>query len=300
MLIGLASQWRWQWTLLLCLLLSFSAHALLFFWLESSSYQWRIEGRELASIEVALQSGKTRNTDIQKSDELQRRSEVPENADEPNPSTGSKVPDNSQLKERQDISAIAKEESVPERKSVPEVSPQLLKKSLEIPVDSPGEAESRLLINSAAKADSIAISAPRINASQPTQEPLGQDFSPEMHTSPSVFSDVPGSEPIESESGDPVEAAASMTPSEPRYVMGTPQTPKPDYPHIARKRGWEGEVIIALTIADKGNVVAARIHQSSGYGVLDRKAMETLKLWRLAASSEESEQILVPVRFELR
>jgi periplasmic protein TonB len=48
------------------------------------------------------------------------------------------------------------------------------------------------------------------------------------------------------------------------------------YPTVARRRGWQGEVAVALRIEPDGRVRALRVARSSGYAVLDRDALATL------------------------
>lgn len=48
------------------------------------------------------------------------------------------------------------------------------------------------------------------------------------------------------------------------------------YPMLARRRGWQGEVAVALRIESDGRVRALRVARSSGYAVLDRDALATL------------------------
>ncbi|MBL8447134.1 MAG: energy transducer TonB [Zoogloeaceae bacterium] len=45
------------------------------------------------------------------------------------------------------------------------------------------------------------------------------------------------------------------------------------YPRIAAVRGWEGEVVLRVVIARKGQLVNARVLRSSGYAVLDEHAL---------------------------
>jgi len=49
------------------------------------------------------------------------------------------------------------------------------------------------------------------------------------------------------------------------------------YPRLARKRGWQGTVEIGLNIATDGELSNIRVIQSSGYRVLDRAAVKSLK-----------------------
>lgn len=45
------------------------------------------------------------------------------------------------------------------------------------------------------------------------------------------------------------------------------------YPRMAAARGWEGDVVLKLVIARKGNLVHATVVQSSGFPVLDEHAL---------------------------
>lgn len=49
-----------------------------------------------------------------------------------------------------------------------------------------------------------------------------------------------------------------------------------NYPLLARKRGWEGEVRLGLHILANGDIGRIVIAQSSGHALLDRSALETL------------------------
>lgn len=48
---------------------------------------------------------------------------------------------------------------------------------------------------------------------------------------------------------------------------------EPEYPRIARKKGVEGCVKMRLLISEEGTVTLAKIHQTSGSGILDRAAL---------------------------
>lgn len=48
------------------------------------------------------------------------------------------------------------------------------------------------------------------------------------------------------------------------------------YPLQARRLGWQGEVVLAFRLEADGRILDARIARSSGYGVLDRAALDAL------------------------
>ncbi|MEW5757787.1 MAG: TonB family protein [Pseudomonadota bacterium] len=48
------------------------------------------------------------------------------------------------------------------------------------------------------------------------------------------------------------------------------------YPHLARKHGWEGEVLLSFQVTHSGVIEHIQISRSSGHGVLDKAAMAAL------------------------
>ena len=58
------------------------------------------------------------------------------------------------------------------------------------------------------------------------------------------------------------------------------QNQPPAYPHIARKRGYEGTVEIQLGITSDGKVNAIQIVKSSGFKILDQVAIKSVKKWK--------------------
>lgn len=86
-----------------------------------------------------------------------------------------------------------------------------------------------------------------------------------------------------------------------RLVSGAEQTPWPDYPAIARRRGWEGTALIGILVSGAGELMDIRLLASSGKAVLDDAAVSALKAWRLpSAADAEPQWFEVPVEFALR
>jgi protein TonB len=48
------------------------------------------------------------------------------------------------------------------------------------------------------------------------------------------------------------------------------------YPHMARKMGWEGRVVISFVVEESGRVEDIRVIESSGIGLLDKNAVQTI------------------------
>lgn len=86
-----------------------------------------------------------------------------------------------------------------------------------------------------------------------------------------------------------------------RYEMGAEQTPFPVYPQLARRRGWQGTVVVGLLVSPSGLPLESRVVESSGYALLDEAARSTLESWELSPSRAEAGQWLhIPVVFDLR
>lgn len=78
-----------------------------------------------------------------------------------------------------------------------------------------------------------------------------------------------------------------------------------EYPRLAAMRGWEGEVLVRLRVARKGNLLGVQIDRSSGFEILDRHALSILEqlpgLPPLPDGVEGSEiQVVVPVSYRLK
>lgn len=86
----------------------------------------------------------------------------------------------------------------------------------------------------------------------------------------------------------------------PRYMKNDP----PVYPPVARRRGYEGTVLLSVHIGADGTVVESRVKESSGYPILDRAALKTVGRWKFEPASRAGVPFAmwvdVPVRFVLK
>ena len=80
--------------------------------------------------------------------------------------------------------------------------------------------------------------------------------------------------------------------------------PLPEYPRIARKRGYQGTVVLEVLVDQNGRVGDLRLFTSSGYSILDKKAMASVKGWLFEPGMKGDKKldmwVRVPVRFELK
>ncbi len=49
------------------------------------------------------------------------------------------------------------------------------------------------------------------------------------------------------------------------------------YPPLARRMGWEGKVVVCFTLTSEGKMENLHVEKGSGYDLLDKNAMETVK-----------------------
>lgn len=92
---------------------------------------------------------------------------------------------------------------------------------------------------------------------------------------------------------------AKVQASVPLYALNPP----PAYPALARRRNYQGTVKLDVLVDRQGRVAQIRVAQSSGYSILDRSALESVRRWRFEPARRSGRPIemwvQVPVRFAL-
>ncbi len=91
----------------------------------------------------------------------------------------------------------------------------------------------------------------------------------------------------------------ALQPAQPLAVVNKP----PRYPPLARRRGWEGTVLLEVEVAGDGRVRTIRVARSSSYSLLDREAVRAVRTWRFTPGSQNgvpvASTVRVPVHFML-
>jgi protein TonB len=81
------------------------------------------------------------------------------------------------------------------------------------------------------------------------------------------------------------------------------ENPVPPYPRVARKRGYTGETLLRVEVLETGKVGGIEVAKSSGFDVLDRAALKSVKKWGFVPGTKDGKNIrqwvVVPVRFSL-
>jgi TonB family protein len=129
----------------------------------------------------------------------------------------------------------------------------------------------------------------------PEQFPVNEDFSEEIATRP----------PIRPHTKTPVAAVSRPAGISTARTIGfgsakalTLFAPKPNYPYEARRGGVTGTGVAQLKVSSAaGNVIYARMSQSTGSAILDNSTLTTLKRWRFKLGVAEN--VDVPVTYTL-
>jgi protein TonB len=107
-------------------------------------------------------------------------------------------------------------------------------------------------------------------------QPLGGRPTAEPEPAP-----APAPEPPPPPAPEPVPAEPTGVDDAPPLLLASPA---PNYPSIARRRGWEGSVVLVMRLDSEGRVVDAQVETSSGHAVLDEAARaQVLRAWRYVA-----------------
>ncbi len=119
--------------------------------------------------------------------------------------------------------------------------------------------------------------------SQKNEEMIGQNTSQKSHDQ-AVGSKGKGEEAValgdvkrESKESLNKEHAQEMFLKEKLSVISSIVQRNISYPPLARKMGWEGKVVIYIHLRSDGTLEDVKIEKSSGYELLDRNALETVK-----------------------
>jgi len=113
--------------------------------------------------------------------------------------------------------------------------------------------------------------------------------------------EVPGAEKSE-DRGTPASLRGEPVLRESRPLYR--ENPAPPYPSVARRRGYEGTVLLEVLVDEEGRVADLQVADSSGHAVLDRVAVHSVRRWRFEPATRGDEKVpmwvRVPIRFQLR
>jgi protein TonB len=93
--------------------------------------------------------------------------------------------------------------------------------------------------------------------------------------------------------------AAIITEAIPLYKVN----PAPKYPRIAKKRGYQGVVLLDVYVTADGRAKEVKLFHSSHHSVLDKAAIKSVQKWLFEPGKKDGKKVAmwvkVPIRFEL-
>ncbi len=162
----------------------------------------------------------------------------------------------------------------------------------------------------------VTISAPKpqVAPPKPVEPPKKQLPKPIVKKAPPIVQKSPDFAPVEpvSEPQPTPPAASAPAKSAPVTEQFTEavfkadylNNPKPEYPAIAKSRGWTGKVMLRVQITPEGTPSSVVVETTSGHEMLDETAIETVKKWKFIAAKRGdtpvASAVIVPVVFSLR
>ena len=120
-------------------------------------------------------------------------------------------------------------------------------------------------------------------AEEPLEEPV------------QVSQPAPQSLRVEQEEGEEAPNAGADVPDvAPQLIVEL--SPRPPYPPLALRMGWEGAVICLISVGPDGRVVGVQLETSSGHAALDQAALRGVRRWRFRPGLRNGEPAQMDVR----
>lgn len=135
------------------------------------------------------------------------------------------------------------------------------------------------------------------------------DFAQELVPAPSLTESAPAStaQNTSAPSSAPTSSSGTQGKAEPfseaSFNANYGTNPKPDYPTMARSRGWQGKVLLRVSVSAEGLSESVAVHQSSGHDILDESAVTAVEKWQFVpakrGSTAVASSVIVPIIFTL-
>ena len=134
------------------------------------------------------------------------------------------------------------------------------------------------------------------------------EVTPQPKPKPREPDPVPSEAPAVKEVAPPVQQETSpQSPvaldDEPIFSADYLNNPKPPYPLVAIRKGYQGKVLLNVEVLADGKPGEVEVLQSSGHDVLDAAAVQTVKTWRFVPAHRFGQAVRqwvhVPIKFEL-
>ncbi|HLP99000.1 MAG TPA: energy transducer TonB [Sideroxyarcus sp.] len=134
------------------------------------------------------------------------------------------------------------------------------------------------------------------------------DITPQPKPRPREPDPLPAEQAAPKQEAQPVPQDATppspvVLDAEPDYRADYLNNPRPPYPAVARRMGYHGKVVLNVEVLAEGKAGEVKLHQSSGFAILDNAALQTVKSWRFTPARRFGQPVtqwfLVPIKFSL-
>jgi protein TonB len=151
------------------------------------------------------------------------------------------------------------------------------------------------------KAPAVPKKTPAVR--RPLPKPAPAPVSAPAATAETAAQPAPVSRPA-----PPAPSAAPAPPAretftEANYRANYKSNPKPEYPRLARSRGWQGKVLLRVQVTADGRSAAVTVQQSSGHRQLDDAAVAAVEQWTFVparrGATPVASTVTVPIQFKL-
>jgi len=133
----------------------------------------------------------------------------------------------------------------------------------------------------------------------PSPSPVGNNQSGEAHQKQETLRSFSNTNPIKNLKEDKVEEKELYL-REKLSIISSIDQKSITYPPIARKMGWEGRVLLSITLREDGSLKEVKVLESSGYQVLDKNAVDTVKRVAHLFPKPPAEVIIkLPINYKL-
>jgi len=150
---------------------------------------------------------------------------------------------------------------------------------------------------------------PKVKKPKPVTKPKpvqqkSPDFAPvETVEPPPVQEAETSNTSLNASSSTQTKPVATETFTEANYKANYAHNPKPHYPAVAKRRGWQGKVLLRVKVSAQGLSDAVAVERSSGHEMLDDAAVEAVKNWRFIpakrGNTPVASSVIVPIAFTL-
>lgn len=158
---------------------------------------------------------------------------------------------------------------------------------------------------------------PRVVAHRPAARPIPAPKAT-PNPDPALPSEeaAPAEDPAPTDESLPVAADAPPAPPAPAAPPAPPsiepaheganylKNPRPAYPALALRRGWEGQVLLRVHVSPQGRAADIAVQKSSGRDALDQAAVEAVRGWAFVPAKQGGSPVAgwvtVPIVFRLQ